>query len=45
MYNKIHEQPEVLATILEEEWGRVLRFGIDPGYHTLCGVAFIETRF
>jgi glucosamine--fructose-6-phosphate aminotransferase (isomerizing) len=23
MYNEIHEQPEVLATILEEEWGRV----------------------
>jgi glutamine---fructose-6-phosphate transaminase (isomerizing) len=25
MYNEIHEQPEVLATILEEEWGRVIR--------------------
>ena len=24
MYNEIHEQPEVLATILEEEWGRVV---------------------
>ena len=24
MYNEIHEQPEVLATILDEEWGRVL---------------------
>ena len=24
MYDEIHEQPEVLATILEEEWGRVL---------------------
>lgn len=24
MYNEIHDQPEVLATILEEEWGRVL---------------------
>src|SRR3712207_1562498 len=24
MYNEIHEQPEVMATILEEEWGRVV---------------------
>jgi hypothetical protein len=24
MYEEIHEHPEVLATILEEEWGRVL---------------------
>jgi hypothetical protein len=24
MYDEIHEQPEVLATILDEEWGRVL---------------------
>jgi len=24
MYKEIHEQPEVLATILEEEWGRVV---------------------
>src|SRR5215216_3366773 len=24
MYNEIHEQPEVLAAILDEEWGRVL---------------------
>ena len=24
MYNEIHEQPEVLATVLDEEWGRVL---------------------
>jgi glutamine---fructose-6-phosphate transaminase (isomerizing) len=24
MYEEIHEQPEVLATILEEEWGRVV---------------------
>ncbi len=24
MYDEIHEQPEVLATILEEEWGRVV---------------------
>ncbi len=24
MYDEIHEQPEVLATILEEEWGRVI---------------------
>ncbi|MFL5990416.1 MAG: SIS domain-containing protein, partial [Rubrobacteraceae bacterium] len=24
MYNEIHEQPEVLATILDEEWRRVL---------------------
>ena len=25
MYNEIHEQPEVLGTILEEEWVRVVR--------------------
>jgi glucosamine--fructose-6-phosphate aminotransferase (isomerizing) len=25
MYDEIHEQPEVLGTILEEEWGRVVR--------------------
>jgi glutamine---fructose-6-phosphate transaminase (isomerizing) len=24
MYNEIHEQPEVLANILDEEWDRVL---------------------
>jgi glucosamine--fructose-6-phosphate aminotransferase (isomerizing) len=24
MYNEIHEQPEVLATVLDEEWGSVL---------------------
>jgi hypothetical protein len=34
MYNEIHEQPEVPATILGEEWESAL-----------CGVAFIETWF
>jgi glutamine---fructose-6-phosphate transaminase (isomerizing) len=24
MYNEIHEQPEIMATILDEEWGNVL---------------------
>ena len=24
MYDEIHEQPQVLATILKEEWGRVV---------------------
>ena len=35
MYNEIHEQPEVLATILEEEWGSVV-----SAAHTLRNKGF-----